>query len=68
MMPDRQQPDRRTITQTTAREAVEWVRVLASYTGCAGWPACDGHDRHCAPCEAQAWLQRHRLARPVDKP
>lgn len=32
--------DNRIVTQTTAREAIEWVNVLARRMGCAGPPAC----------------------------
>jgi hypothetical protein len=68
MKPD--YPARRIVTQTTAREAIEWVRTLHGTLGCAGPPACDDtadaatgkrEGELCTACSAREWLERRRL-------
>jgi hypothetical protein len=60
--------DRRTITQVTAREAIEWMNVLVKRLGCAG--SYDDDTEMCKPpnlctaCEARAWLKRRKLLAP----
>jgi hypothetical protein len=63
--------DARTVTQTTAREAIQWVRTLSKTLGCAGPPACEPitvdvatgkrEGGLCVCCEALEWLERRRL-------
>lgn len=65
--------DRRTVTQTTAREAIAYVDSLSKILGCAGEPACEPitvdsatgkrESQLCAACEAREWLGSRGLVK-----